>query len=179
VGTASRDRPDALATGAVDARHDEPTALEEETMKKLLLIGTILTGLALAGAAAADTGNGATVANYEYCIPSPLITWCWDVKTTTNVTSTPSGNVSFVTNGTSDYTVSIPLLGCTSSKSEPVHLHWLRKADETQSHSERLKQTNSFTCASGDSYSCTSTFELHETSGDVQFQRSDFVCAEL
>jgi len=26
--------------GAVDARHEEPTALEEETMKKLLLIGS-------------------------------------------------------------------------------------------------------------------------------------------
>ena len=147
-------------------------------MKKLLLIGSLVAGIALActAVAGAAPGNGATVDNYAYCIPSPLITWCWDVKTVTNMTTTPSGNVSFVTNGTTDYTVSIPLLGCTSTKSEPVHLHWLRKNGDPQTHSQRLAQTNSFTCASGYSSSCTSTFELHETSGDVQFQRFDFVC---
>ena len=85
-------------------------------------------------------------------------------------------HVSYVTNGGVDSSVTFPTLGCTSTKSEPIHLHWLQRDGETQSHSERIGLTTSFACASGYAYSCTSSFELHYTSGDVQFQRFDFTC---
>ena len=145
-------------------------------MKKLLSIAAVLAALTVTGVAAADPGNGATVVNDEYCVATPITTSCWNVKTVTKTTSTPSGNVSFVTNGSVDYVVSIPLLGCTSTKSEPIHLHWLERDGELQSASERLVQTTSFVCDDGYAYSCISTFALHMANGEVQFQRPEFTC---
>lgn len=109
-------------------------------MKKLLVLPALVAVLVLAGSAGADPGAGATVQNYAYCSSSPFATWCWDVKTVTRQTTTPSGNVSYVTNGTSDSTISFPFSDCTSRKSEPLHLHWLRKGDEEHSYSARYIQ---------------------------------------
>jgi hypothetical protein len=145
-------------------------------MKKLLTLAALAAGLSLAGVAAAEPGTGATVVDDEYCIGSPFATWCWDVKTITKVTTTPSGNVSYVTNGTIDNTISLPFSGCTHTKLESMHLHWLKKAGVEQSHSQRLEQTTAFVCSSGSAYSCTSTFELHMANGEVQFQRPEFDC---
>jgi hypothetical protein len=145
-------------------------------MKKLIILGALAAALASAEIAVADPGRGATITDHESCISSPLATSCWDLKAVTKTTTTPSGNVSHITNGTNDYTVSLPLSGCTSTKSEPVHIHWLTQDGEPQSHSERLSQTTSFSCTDGYSYSCTSSFELHLANGEVQFQRPEFTC---
>ena len=146
-------------------------------MKKLVILAALVVALASTEVAAADAGNGATVTNDAFCISSPFATWCWDIKTVTNATTTPSGALSYVTNGTNDYSVSLPWAGCTTTKSEPVHLHWLTRDGEVQSHSERLEQTTSFSCAGSSTHTCTSSFELHMANGDVQFQRPEFVCS--
>jgi hypothetical protein len=146
-------------------------------MKKLLILGAMVIGLAAVGAAQGAPDNGATVTNDAYCIPSPFATWCWDIHTVTKMTTTSSGNVSYVTNGTVDYGISFAFSDCTYSKTTPVHEHWLTKNGELQSQSERLIDTTTFTCASGYSYSCTSRFDLHLANGAVQFQRPEFVCS--
>ena len=73
-------------------------AREPNLRKNLLLIGTALPALTLAGTAAA-AGIGATVVKDEGCVTNVFATTCTVVKTTTNTAQTPSGNVSYVTNG--------------------------------------------------------------------------------
>jgi len=146
-------------------------------MKALLLIGAILGAFALAGTAAATPGNGAIVTDTKTCIESPFATWCWSVDTVTKMTTTSSGNVSYVLNGTNENTVTFPWLPCTHRETDELHVHWLRKNGEEQSHSERLAFTTHFDCGMpGTGQTCISTFELHEANGQVQFQRPDFVC---
>jgi hypothetical protein len=150
-------------------------------MKALLLIGAILGALALAGTAAADSvnsANRATVTNYSWCSPTPLGTVCSDVKTVTKLVVSASGNVSYVSNGTTEFRMSFPFAGCDHSVADSFHVHWLDRDDEVQSQSERLIETTSFRCGAW-GQTCVSTYELHLANGETQVQRGDFVCSEL
>jgi hypothetical protein len=112
---------------------------------------SIVAALAGAGTAAAGGGNGATVTNDSGCVTSPFTISCWDVKLVTETTTIPSGNVSYLTNGTLQNTVSILLLGCTYTRTQPIHDHELVIDGESHMFSRRFTDITSFGCGSGPS----------------------------
>ena len=144
-------------------------------MKLVVTIGTVAATLALAATASAGTGKGAGVVNSSGCVTTPLATMCYDIHTVTNMATTPSGDVSYVTNGISTTTLDFAFAGCTYTKSEPVHLHVLVKDGETHSESGSIGQTTAFDCGAF-AQSCTSTLTYHYVDGETQFQRPDFIC---
>jgi hypothetical protein len=85
-----------------------------------------LTFAALAGAA---PGNGAQVVNDAGCYQTPFAKVCVVEKTTTNVTTTPSGNLNYVTNGTVERTMTF-VFGGSYTVSDTVHSHQLAKQGE-------------------------------------------------
>ena len=119
--------------------------------------------------------TGAIVHDLSSCNPSPFALVCTDVRTVTNVTSTPSGNRSYVTNGVIAVSYTNPFNGCSFSQAQPVHLHWLERGGELQSRSERSTLTNQIQCGSF-AQTCVTTLEAHYANGDVQFNRQDVVC---
>ncbi|MFL6014777.1 MAG: hypothetical protein ACJ74P_10890 [Gaiellaceae bacterium] len=146
-------------------------------MKALLLIGAIVGALAVAGTAAADSGNRASVTSYAWCTPTPLGTTCVDVKTVTKLTLTGSGNVGYLTNGTETYTSSFASTGCTQSVSDAFHVHWLN-TDQFQTEKWKLAETATFTCGTF-AQTCVLTVDVHLVNGETQFEHADFSCAEL
>lgn len=142
-------------------------------MKALLVVGSIVAALAAAGAAGAAGENGAVVVDYSICSPTPVFLVCSAAKTVTNVTSTSSGNLSYVTNGVIEVSYTNPF--CSISQTQPFHLHYLEQEGELQSRSQRLSLTNQLSCA-GVSHICVTTLDAHYANGDVRFSRSETVC---
>jgi hypothetical protein len=138
-------------------------------MKLVITVGTI------AATASAGTGSGASVVRTSGCVPTPLATMCYAIDTVTNTTITPSGNFSYVTNGTSMTSYDFAFAGCTYSRTDPLHLHQLVKDGDTHSESGIVEQTIAFDCGAF-AQSCTSTLQYHYVDGETQFQRPDFVC---
>lgn len=147
-------------------------------MKTLLLIAAILGTFALAGTATAASDNGATVAHDSWCTSSPFMTMCQDVWTATKVTTTPSGNLSTVVNGTSGYSLEYAGAWCTTSTSDEIHYHSLSKADETQVESELFSETLVIQCGAL-VRTCVSTYALHVANGATQVEHRDFACTDL
>ena len=147
-------------------------------MKSLLLIGAVVGVLALAGTATAGSDRGASVAHDSWCTSSPFMTFCQDVWTATNETTTPSGNVSYVTNGTYGYSLSFPGTPCARSDSSAIHFHSLAKVDETHVETERFTGALTITCGAL-VRTCTTTYDLHIANGETQIEHGDFVCTDL
>ena len=145
-------------------------------MKKLLSIAALIAGLAVSGVAAAAPGDGATVVNDEYCYTSPTTISCWDLKTVTKFTLTPSGNISVTMNGTSQFTISVLQSGCTYTDTDSIQLHLLGKNDADHNRSDRFGQTMTVACADGSALVCTGSFDVHEANGNVQFMRFESAC---
>lgn len=143
--------------------------------KMILILGVLVAGLVATGTASAEPG-GATVTNESGCVTSPLTISCWDVKTVTQRTTTPSGNVSYVMNGTIESTVSIPLIGCTYTRTQPIHENELVKGDEAHLFHRRLIETFTFGCGSGPTRTCTTGMDVHWVDDRFQFVRPEFVC---
>ena len=93
--------------------------------KKLLAVAVAPAALAFAGTAAAG-GKGATVVDDQGCTPVWFGTSCVVTKTTTNTTTTPSGNLSYTTNGTIETTVNW-IFGASLTRSTEIHDHSLLK----------------------------------------------------
>jgi hypothetical protein len=92
--------------------------------KKLLVLAAALAALAFAGTASAR--NGATVVDDQGCVPFVFGTVCTVTKTTTNTTTTPSGNLSYTMNGTIERTMTF-VFGGTYTVNTEVHDHSLLK----------------------------------------------------
>jgi hypothetical protein len=144
-------------------------------MKKLLVIGSTLALLVLAGTALAAPGGGATVDDSSYCVTTPFTTICYDIHTVTNTTTTPSGNVSYVTNGAVTANHTFPFSTCTYSRTEPLHLHHLVKDGDVHSESWRLDVTTDYQCGTF-GQSCTTEMSYHYANGATQFGRYETVC---
>src|SRR5689334_6305998 len=99
------------------------TTRRRRIMKALLVIGSIVAALTAAGVANAG-GNGAYVYTTSTCSDTVFGTVCVDEKTVTNITDTPSGNESYITNGKLDFSFANRLTGCTYSSSESFHTHF-------------------------------------------------------
>ncbi len=144
-------------------------------MKAVLIAGSIVVALATAGIGAAQ-GSGATVLDDSGCATTPFATVCHDVHTVAQAVATPSGNVSYVMNGTSTTTTTFAFgSGCTDTRTTPVRLHWLRRAGEMQVESFTLVDETSYSCG-GYALTCTQTIHGHETAGAMQFGRYELAC---
>ena len=147
-------------------------------MRTLLVTAAVaaaaLTFVALAGAA---PGNGAQVVNDAGCYQTPFAKVCIVEKTTTNVTSTPSGNLSYVTNGTVERTMTF-VFGGSYTVSNEIHSHQLTKrgeifeaSDHYLAQSEYLSGTYHLLCTEG--------YDIHWANGASQFGNYNLQCAVL
>jgi hypothetical protein len=143
-------------------------------MKALLVIGTIVTALATAGVAGAG-GNGAYVYTNTTCSDTVFGLVCVDERSVTNITDTPSGNESYVVNGTLDFSFANRLNGCTYSTSARFHTNFEDQDGEAQSHGSRYVTTSQVGCG-GAVETCLTTVTFHYGRGEIQFDRTDVAC---
>src|SRR4051794_9378453 len=131
--------------------------------------------LALAGTASAASSNGAVVVNDAGCTSTPFATVCTVVKSTTNTTATPSGNISYVTNGTVERTMTF-VFGGTYSFTDEIHLHGLRKAGEV--HEEGDHYWSQWVYASGTyNLTCVEAYDIHWANDRAQLADFQLYCA--
>ena len=143
-------------------------------MRKALTIGIALVALALAGSAAAGPSNGAEVVRDEGCYSNPFVTTCVVTRTVTHATVTPSGNVSYVTNGTVERTQTFPF-GGSFTHSDQIHLHtllkngvWTTSSDHYSAVEHYLSGTYELTCVYG--------YDMHFAGGETQFSNYELEC---
>jgi hypothetical protein len=132
--------------------------------KKLTVLAAVLGALVFAAAASA----GATVQNDEICTPikfGPVVLGqtCVVTKTTTNTTSTKSGNTSYVVNGTKNTTTTF-VWGDTLTRQSEIHEHNLLKDGVFAVSSSHYVETWQFT-----GYSCVEAYDIHWANGASQF----------
>jgi hypothetical protein len=92
-------------------------------------------------------------------------------------TTTPSGNVSYTSNGTATISqtfTSGPLAGCTFTGTSDFHTHYLLKPGETEAQEVQELGDKSFisftrTCPSGTKY-CATKLHAHRIGPDYDFQ---------
>jgi hypothetical protein len=144
-------------------------------MRKAIMFGTMLAAVVLAGSVAAGAANAAAVVVKDAgCVTNFFGTTCIVIKTTTNATTTPSSNVSYVTNGTVERRIEFSFGGSYTS-SRNIHVHTLAKQGEIRTSSEHHEELIDY--VSGTWFaSCLSSYDIHWTNGDVQFSRSELAC---
>jgi hypothetical protein len=153
--------------------NDTDIERENSMRKRLLILGAIVAALACAGTAAAADG-GAEVVRDEGCVTSPFATTCTVVRTTTNLTVTPSGNVSYVTNGTVERQMTF-VFGGSYTVTSSLHSHALRKQGEVKTSSDHYYEVSEY--VSGTYHlSCVNTWDLHWTNDTPQFTNYELEC---
>jgi hypothetical protein len=154
---------------------EHATKTRRNKMRKLLSIATALAALAVAGAATAAPGDGATVVRDEGCFPAPLATTCITTSTVTHVTRTPSGLVSYVQNGTVERTMTF-FFGATYTVSSEIHNHNLFEDGEFHESSDHYDEVTQFTSGTY-SLTCASTSDIHWVEDAVQISNYELDCA--
>jgi hypothetical protein len=145
-------------------------------MRKLLVLFAVLATLAAAAAANAAAG-GATVIDDSGCWSNVFVTTCYDIRTVTNSTTTPSGLTSYVTNGTVElrsHATANP--AHTWSRTTELHDHVLRKNGELHQESQRLQETTSFDSGGGFAQTCVLMLTFQYASGEVRLGEASFDC---
>jgi len=138
-----------------------------------VVIPALLGALALAGTASA-AGNGAETVKDEGCVTNVFATTCTVVRTVTNSTVTPSGNISYVTNGAVERKVTFAF-GGTYDFTSSIHSHGLRKAGEYHTTSDHYAEQSEY--VSGQyRLTCVSSYDIHWTNGEAQFTRYELEC---
>jgi hypothetical protein len=160
------------AGGPEDTRPVGYHLIKEAHMRKALTIAVLVAAFATAGTAAA--ANGAVVVKDEGCVTNVFGTVCTVIKTTTNATMTPSGNVSYVTNGTVERRFEFAFGGSFTSSSE-LHVHTLAKQGEVRTSSEHYQELTDYVSSTWFT-SCVSSYDIHWANGEAQFIRSELYC---
>ena len=144
-------------------------------MRKLIIgAATFAAALAIAGTAAAAPSDGAVVVDDAGCTTSFFGTTCTVVKSTTNTTVTPSGKISYVTNGTVERTITF-VFGGTYTFTSGLHVHDLRDAGEVQEESDHY--SSEWEAVSGTLHLvCVQSYDIHWTNGAGQFGDSELYC---
>jgi hypothetical protein len=151
------------------------THIEEAQMRKAIMFGTMLAAVVLAGSVAAGAANAAAiVVNDAGCVTNFFGTTCTVIKTTTNATTTPSGNASYVTNGTVERRIEFAFGGSYTSSSK-LHVHTLAKQGEIRTSSEHYEELIDYVSPTWFT-SCVSSYDIHWANGDAQFIRSELAC---
>jgi hypothetical protein len=146
-------------------------------MRKLLVLVTVLaSGLAAAAAAGAASG-GATVIDNSGCWSNVFVTTCYEIRTVTNSTTTPSGVRSYMTNGTVEFRSHATANPAhTWSRTTELHDHSLRKDGELHQESQRLVETTAFDSGGGFAQTCVLTLTFQYANGEVRLGESSFDC---
>jgi hypothetical protein len=140
----------------------------------LLALAALVVALATAGTAAAAGSDGAAVVQDAGCVSNFFGTTCTVVKTVTNTTTTPSGKVSYVTNGTVERQITF-VFGGTYSFTSSLHMHGLRADDELQEESDHY--TSQWEYVSGTYHLvCVQSYDIHWTNGAAQPFNSELYC---
>lgn len=142
-------------------------------MRKVISFLVVLTALAAAGVATAAPG-GAEVISQDSCEQVWFGTVCTTVQATTNISTTPSGNLVYVTNGTSERRLTFAFGGSFTSTSD-IHLVSLQKNGETATESHRLTETTSYRSGTY-ALDCVGGFSIHYANGSTQFGDYSYEC---
>ena len=146
---------------------------------RTILTATAVAAVALtfAAFAAAAPENGAQVVNDAGCYQTPFANVCIVEKTTTNLTTTASGNLNYVTNGTVERTMTFVFGGSYTVSSE-IHLHHLLKQGEFFETSDHYAEQREY--QSGQYHLlCTEGYDTHWTNGASQFGSYELQCTVL
>jgi hypothetical protein len=143
-------------------------------MRKALIIGIAAVALALAGTAAAGPGNAAQVVRDEGCYSNPFVTTCVVTRTVTNATVTPSGKLSYVTNGTVERTQTFPF-GGSFTHSDEIHLHSLLNDSVWTTSSEHYSEVEHYVSGTYE-LTCVSGYDIHYAGGETQFSNYELDC---
>jgi hypothetical protein len=144
--------------------------------KYLLAVATVVAALVAAGTAAAG-GDGAAVVKDAGCTSSFFGTTCTVVKTVTSSTVTPSGKISYVTNGTVERQITF-VFGGTYTFTSSIHMHGLRADGELQEESDHY--ASQWDYVSGTYHlRCVQSYDLHWANGDAQPYRSELDCVPV
>jgi hypothetical protein len=140
--------------------------------KAVTLIGCVV-ALALAGTAVAGS-TGAEVVRDAGCVTTPFATVCTTVKSVTNSTTTPSGNVSYVTSGMVARTMTF-VFGGTMTTSSNFHLHALAKQGEIATASDHYEEQSEYVSGAY-RVSCSSSYDIQVANGETKVLRSELEC---
>ena len=138
---------------------------------------TMVAVVAVANSAGAAPGTGATKTNQEFCSTTAFGTVCSDLNLVVNTTTTPSGNVSYETNGKNTI-LNNTSSGCTFTGHSEFHYHYLLKdgvLHERGNHEESylIQQCGTL------QQKCTFTAQAHLVNGTFQYDNPTFVCEPL
>jgi hypothetical protein len=101
-------------------------------------------------------------------------TTCTVVKTVSNTTVTPSGKISYVTNGTVERTITF-VFGGTYSFTSSIHMHGLRADDEVQEESDHY--SSQWEHVSGAYHLvCVESYDVHWANGNAQPSSFELYC---
>jgi hypothetical protein len=143
-------------------------------MHKLIFgVATFAAALALAGTAAASS-DGAVVVKDAGCTTNFFGTTCSVVRTTTNTTVTPSGNISYVTSGTVERTITF-VFGGSYTFTSSLHMHGLRKSDEVHEESDHYYSQWEYASVAYQ-LTCVQSYDIHWTNDAAQLANSELYC---
>jgi opacity protein-like surface antigen len=142
--------------------------------KSLLVLAAVVAALATAASATAAGSDGAAVVKDAGCTTSFFGTTCMTVKTVTNTTMTPSGKISYVSNGTVEREITF-VFGGTYTFTSSIHTHGLRADGELQEESDHY--ASQWEYVSGTYHLvCVQSFDLHWANGAAQPYNSELYC---
>ena len=142
-------------------------------MKRIISLAVVAVVMATA-ASAATASNGATVTNDTKCATYGELTFCVTNRTVTATTATPSGNVSYLVNGTLEHTLTRPN-GDRSTFTASIHEYVLAKDGEPFTVSERVEQISDI--VAGDvAFSCVVSYAVQLANGEIRIDRLQIEC---
>src|SRR5215210_3582390 len=138
-------------------------------MKRLISLAVVVAAVIVTAASAAVASDGATVTNGTECATSGQATFCVTALTVT--TATPSGNVSYLVNGTLEHTIT-RTDGYRSTWTASIHEHVLAKDGEPVTVSERVEALSDVVW--GDvAFSCVASYTVQLANGEIRIDRSN------
>jgi hypothetical protein len=142
--------------------------------RHLIALAAVIAALGTAGTATADSGQGAAVVKDAGCVTNFFGTTCTVVKTVTNTTTTPSGKISYVTNGTVDRTITF-VFGGTYTFTSAIHMHGLRTDGEVQEESDHYSSQWEYLSGSYHLV-CVESYDLHWANEAAQPSNFELYC---
>jgi hypothetical protein len=145
-------------------------------MRKTITLIGIVTALAVAGTASAG-GSGAEVVNDAGCYSTWFAKVCTTIKTVTKETTTPSGNVAYMTNGTVENTMTF-ISGSTFTRSSRLQSRYLAKQGEITTATDHYDEV--WESVSGTYHLvCTYSYDIQVAGGEGRVLRYELECTVL
>lgn len=143
-------------------------------MKRIISVAVVVAAMVATAASAATASDGATVTNGTECTTSGQATFCVTARTVTATTATPSGNLSYLVNGTVEHTLTRPD-GYRSTWTASIHEHVLAKDGEPVTVSDRVEALSDVVW--GDvAFSCVASYAVQLANGEIRIDRAQIEC---